>query len=102
MTFFKHVKQPCDYQRGKWRLPVKTNIGALLQHLFSGNFILWKQIPNGTIILSFLGIHKQLSKNLNVFFSFLVVVAADTCKNKRNGPEISLIVLIFGHIYCSE
>ena len=45
----------------------------------------------------FLVFTKQLSKNLNVFFSCLI--AADTCKNERNGPEIALTVLIFGHIY---
>ena len=51
----------------------------------------------GTIILSFLGTHKATEQELECFFPCLI--AADTCKNERNGPEIALTVLIFGHTY---
>ena len=67
MTFF----QACDTTTWLSTGKMAPTCQNKLRHLFSGNFILWKQIPYGTIILSFLGIHKATEQELEcVFFLF--------------------------------
>ena len=46
-------RRPCDYRREKWRLPIKTNFGALVWHSWS--------------FYHFLVFTMRQSKNLNVF-----------------------------------